>query len=129
MKPRGHIDYQILLRDAAEGIRYTSFEDYYTRRLAKRAIFFPDNPKGALLACQTRVKELVRECWESFAKDHPDLIAVADERPRPTTGQHPIGECAPVGGFLCRRNYPGQSACTRFEGSAVCLLVQETADV
>lgn len=86
MKPQGYIDYQILLRDAAEGIRYSSFQDYYTRRLTKRAIFFPDNPKGALLAVQTRVLELVHECWESFAKDHPDLVAVADERPRPTTG-------------------------------------------
>lgn len=74
---RGHIDYQILLRDAAEGIRYSSFEDYYARRLTKRAIFFPDNPKGALLAVQTRVLELVRECWDSFAKDHPDLILPA----------------------------------------------------
>lgn len=78
MKFQGHIDYQILLADAAQGIRYSSFEDYYTRRLSRRAIFFPDNPKGALLAVQTRVLELVRECWESFAKDHPDLIAVAD---------------------------------------------------
>lgn len=77
MKPQGYIDYQILLRDAAEGIRYSSFQDYYTRRLTKRAIFFPDNPKGALLAVQTRVLELVHECWESFAKDHPELILPA----------------------------------------------------
>lgn len=77
-KSPGHIDYQILLADAQAGIHYSSFEDYYARRLTKRAIFFPDNPKGALLAVQTRVLELVRECWERFAKDHPDLIAVAD---------------------------------------------------
>lgn len=74
MKPQGHIDYQILLRDASEGIRYSSFEDYYARRLSQRAIFFPDNPKGALLAVKARVLQLVEECWQSFAKDHPELI-------------------------------------------------------
>src|ERR1700731_3872924 len=71
------IGYQILLRDESEGIRYESFEDYYARRLRNRAIFFPPDAKGALLDVQNRVMELVRECWECFAKEHPDLIAVA----------------------------------------------------
>lgn len=90
MKPKGHIDYQILLRDAQAGIRYVSFEDYYTRRLASRAIFFPPDAKGALLAVQTRVMELVRECWDSFAKDHPELIAgTADGTPADGCGGLP----------------------------------------
>ncbi len=127
--PRGHIDYQILLADAQAGIRYSSFEDYYTRRLTKRAIFFPDNPKGALLAVQTRVLELVRECWNSFAKDHPDLIAVADCCGLPQAGgaHQTLAECKPIGGLLCRRDYPGASACKKFGGLMRCLL--ETADV
>ena len=31
------------------------------------------------------------------------------------------GECPPVGGLLCRRNYPGASACTRFGGLQQCI--------
>ena len=99
MKSRGHIDYQILLRDAADGVHYASFEDYYTRRLRNRAIFFPPDAKGALLACQNRVMELARECWECFAKEHPDLVLPladgcgglpqAGEAQRPSMGRLP----------------------------------------
>lgn len=77
-KPQGHIDYQILLRDAAEGIRYASFEDYYARRIIARGEqLFPEKPTGALKAVAEAVIANVRECWQQFAKDHPDLIALS----------------------------------------------------
>lgn len=96
MKPRGHINYQILLRDASEGIHYSSFEDYYSRRLVNSALFFPKNPQGAVKAVVDRVREHVKECWESFAKDHPDLILPTASPPDCCGLPQAGGACQPL---------------------------------
>ena len=68
------VETTILLADAKRGILYTSFEDFWTRRLADRQIFFPKDCKGPVQAVRDTVRKNARECWDQFANAHPELI-------------------------------------------------------
>ena len=64
----------ILLADAKRGILYASFEDFWSRRLADRQIFFPKDCQGPVKAVQDAVQKNARECWDQFAQAHPELV-------------------------------------------------------
>ena len=77
------IETTILLADAKRGILYASFEDFWTRRLASRQIFFPKDCKGPLKDVRDAVRSNTRECWDQFAKAHPEFVLPPASQPAP----------------------------------------------
>lgn len=65
--------------------------------------------------------------WLNFATllSKRDRVAIAELRARLVQSYRPrflyAGECPPVGGLICRRFYPGNSACAAYGGRARCI--------
>jgi hypothetical protein len=92
MKLHG-IETTILLADAKRGMRYTSFADFWTRRLADRQFFFPEDCQGPMKAVRDAVRKNARECWDQFAKAYPELVLPAASTPTSTPADGPADGC------------------------------------
>lgn len=62
------IEYQILAADAERGIHYSSFEDFWQKRMEPQQLISAD-AKGALAAVRQINKERAQEQWLLFTKN------------------------------------------------------------
>lgn len=64
------VEHDILSLDASRGIRYASFEDFWTRRMEPMQ-FIPANAGGALGAVRDTMKERAREQFQLWCASAP----------------------------------------------------------
>lgn len=69
-RPQTFVEHDILTLDASRGIRYASFEDFWTRRMAPMQ-FIPANAGGALGAVRDTMKERAREQFQLWCTSAP----------------------------------------------------------
>lgn len=64
-RPQTFVEHDILQLDAERGIRYQSFEDFWTRRMEPMQ-FIPKNASGALGAVRDTLKDRAREQYDRW---------------------------------------------------------------
>jgi len=69
-RPQTFVEHDILQLDASRGIRYQSFEDFWTRRMEPMQ-FIPAGASGILGAVRDTMKERAREQYQLWFRSAP----------------------------------------------------------
>ncbi len=69
-RPQTFVEHDILQLDHDRRIHYTSFEDFWSRRMEPMQ-FIPRDAKGALGAVRDTLKDRAREQYQLWTRDRP----------------------------------------------------------
>lgn len=84
-RPLTSTEYTILSIDAERGITYSSFEDFWERRMEPLQ-FIPPDAKGSLARVRQLIKDHAKEQWDLFEMHQRQGLLVLQPMPLQSTG-------------------------------------------